>query len=380
MDLTILNKKTSANQMPLLGGGHITVISAREYVIDGVLTQIRLSGEYEIHTLKASFNETFDDKMMVPSEYAIIDIEHSSDVEKIENLVKCFLPVTTKKVFIGDTDSISFATAIRGTGATYLHLATQLMQLGQTLKCKDRLPKEDTHTQIISVLGCKGGSGTSLIAWWLFQAFGKLSNLPVLLVQGCTGTPDLDLISDTPIQHDGSLTHIDFRQSMKIATEEEPWFLDEPYLWNYNLAISDHNVSTQIRDRVARIVPSSDFIFLVVTRELSSVRNAKLILDEAERITPQSGQENERKSPKSIIVLNELHPEKPGALSEEDISGYLGKPIDVFIPFSKDVKYSENKSSLYAFAAMMLGREVVKKENKKGRVGFSFIRALIKRQ
>lgn len=373
MDLTILNKKPAASSMSAPGGGHITVLSAREHVINGILTQIRLSGEYEIHTINTLFNDEFDDKKIVPSEYTIIDVEQFCDINKIESWVRCFLPVTTKKIFVGDTDSISFAAGFRVIGATYLHLSTQLMQLGQVLNSKNDIV-EDVHTQIISVLGCKGGSGTSLVAWLLFQAFGRLSNLPVLLIQGDTGTPDLDLISDTALQRDGSLTHIDFRLGMKIATEEEPWFSDEPYLRNYNLVIADHNVTTQIRDRLTRIIPSSDFIFIVVTRELSAVRNAKRILDEIERVSP--AQQGSKKNARHVIILNEPHPEKQGELSDEDISSYLGKQIDVFIPFHKNVKLMEKKSPLYKFAATMLGRKSTGKEKKKT---FNSVRALFKR-
>ncbi|MPN41007.1 hypothetical protein SDC9_188547 [bioreactor metagenome] len=86
------------------------------------------------------------------------------------------------------------------------------------------------------------------------------------------------------------------------------------------------------------------------------MRNARLIIDELERTTTTS--DNQKKNSKNIIILNENHHSRPDELTKEDIENYLGKKIDIFHPFIKDVKKTDNKSELYFFTAKMLGKNI----------------------
>lgn len=96
------------------------------------------------------------------------------------------------------------------------------------------------------------------------------------------------------------------------------------------MVIFDYNVTTQVRDKLAVIVHGSDFIFVVVTRELSSVRNARLILDELQRNSPTGGHDAHNVS-ENIIILNDKTPAKSDELSNEDIENYLARKIDIFL-------------------------------------------------
>jgi len=358
MDLTTINKGSSGSKGAESHLGKIAIISARQHVISGITTQLRMNGNYDFIIIKSSFADEFEDKELSSSEYAIIDIESFRDVSEIERKIKFLIPITVKKIFIGDIDSISFHDEMKRIGVSYLHLDSQLMQLGLTLKNTETNTEEISHTQKISIIGCKGGSGASLVAWWLFQSIGKLSHLPILLVQGHTGSADLDLISDITIQRDGVITPLNAHQALKIATEEEQWLFDDPNFKNYNMVIFDYNVTTQVRDKLAVIVPGSDFIVVVGTRELSSVRNARLILDEVQRNSPTGGHDAHNVS-ENIIILNDKTPAKSDELSNEDIENYLARKIDIFSPFQKDVKKFDSKMQLYNFAAQMLGKNLI---------------------
>jgi pilus assembly protein CpaE len=125
-------------------------------------------------------------------------------------------------------------------------------------------------------------------------------------------------------------------------------------------------LTTQVRDKLAVIVPGSDFIFVVVTRELSSVRNARLILDELERNSSTNSSEKQKIS-KNIIILNDKMPAKADELSNEDIENYLARKIDIFSPFQKNVKQMNTQSDLYGFAAKMLGKDFIVSGGRKKR-------------
>lgn len=375
LDLTKINKKnfeTNANSSTI---GSITIISSRPHIASGLATQVRMNGGHDVNVIDAFFNDIVDDSAIKLTEYIIVDIESFREITAIEQKIKYLFPVTTKKIFVGDIDSISFSDEMKRIGAIYLHVDSQMMTLGTVLKTAEERTGAVNYTQKMSILGCKGGSGTSLISWQLFQAFGELTHLPVLLVQGHTGTPDLDLLSDAPLARDGVITHINAHQGMKIETDEEQWQYDTPDFQNYNIVIFDHNVTSQVRDKLVYVVPGSDFIFVVVTRELSSVRNARLIIDELERTTP--AQDNSKKVSKNIIILNENHLSKPDELSNEDIENYLGKSIDIVVPFVKDLKKFPVKSELHLFVAKMLGKEIKGSDNKNKSI-FKFKRFLTK--
>lgn len=164
---------------------------------------------------------------------------------------------------------------------------------------------------------------------------------------------------------------------MKIATDEEQWQFDAPDFQNYNIVIFDHNVTSQVRDKLAYIAPGSDFIFIVVTRELSSVRNARLVIDELERTS--TSQDGEKDTSKNIIVLNENHATKPDELTNEDIENYLRKRIDIVNPYTKDLKKDKEKSELYFFAAKMLGKKLKEDKSGKGKKGLSLPRLFRKK-
>lgn len=354
LDLTKLNKQTVETSVSKSSFGKTSIISARSHVAMGLTTQVRMNGGQEISVVNVFFKDMMDNTEISSSEYVIVDIEDFRDISFIEQKIKFLFPVSTKKIFVGDVDSISFCDEMKRIGATYLHIDSQMMMLGSALKTISAQPVAANYTQKLSVLGCKGGSGTSFTALSLFKAFGKLSNLPVLLVQGHTGTPDLDLLSDMTLTRDGVITSLNHHQGMKIETDEEAWRFDSPDFQSYNIVIFDHNITTQIRDKLASIVPGSDFIFIVVTRELSSVRNARLIIDELERTSPV--QDSSKNTSKNIIILNENHQSKPDELSNEDIENYLGKKIDITNSFRKELKKEPAHSELLDFAATMLGK------------------------
>lgn len=372
LDLTKINKKNIESKNDTSSSGSITIITARENIASGLATQIRMNVGIEVTRTDACFYEMTDGKMIPSSNYAIIDLENFNDISIIEQKIKFLLPITTKKIFVGDTDSIRFCDEMSRIGAVYLHFESQMLMIGNALKKVNEVADTSSHTQKISVIGCKGGSGTSLIAWKLFNAFSEFSNFPILLIQGHTGTPDLDLIADATLARDGVITHLNDHQGIKIATEEELWQFDAPDYRNYNIVIFDHNVTTQVRDKLTLIVPGSDFMFIVVTRELASVRNARLIIDEFERISPSA--ETVKELSKNIIILNENHLARPDELSNEDIENYLGKKIDIVHTYLKDMKQKNKNTAIHNFVMKMLGKnDNAKASNKKNGLRLSSI-------
>nr|WP_318384055.1 hypothetical protein [uncultured Enterobacter sp.] len=378
MDLTSINKKSTVNNTVKLDAGSVAVISHRSHIVSGLTTQVRLNGGFEAKVFHKPFEEMKDDKEISDCDYIIIDIVDNQNVQFLADKIKNTFPVTAKKLFVGDIDSLSFYDEMKRAGMAYLHIESQIMSLGASL-ANLAAQSESAQTQKISILGSKGGCGTSTIAYHLYQSIGKLSTLPILLVQGHTGTADMDLISDVVIRRDGTITQAAAHMGLKIESEEEQWKFNDAAYNAYNIVVFDHSVITQTRDKLVHIIAGSDYIFIVVTRELSSVRNGRTILDELDRGTGGSSNQSElTKKSKHIIILNENHPDKPGELSNEDIENYLGKQLDIVILYSKGIKGEKVYAPLHDFSSQMLGREVANSKKAKKSSLFDLVKSIKK--
>ncbi|QFG76601.1 hypothetical protein DMB90_08665 [Raoultella planticola] len=62
-------------------------------------------------------------------------------------------------------------------GVCYLHIQSQLAQLAGQLQQPDSALAMRSMMKI-SLLGCKGGAGTTTVAWQLFQAIGMQTSIP----------------------------------------------------------------------------------------------------------------------------------------------------------------------------------------------------------
>lgn len=102
------------------------------------------------------FNDIIDDKELTSSEYLIVDIEDFNDVDAIQQKIKYLFPAATKKIFIGDVDSITFSNEMKRIGAVYLHLDSQITLLGVTLKNFETDVTSVSYTQRISIWAAKG--------------------------------------------------------------------------------------------------------------------------------------------------------------------------------------------------------------------------------
>ena len=284
----------------------------------------------------------------------IVDIGDMDNVELITQTVALLIPVSAKPIIVGNNDSISFAHALMMSGVNYLHAGSQLPQLADLV----RGPISASHnraTMKISVLGCKGGAGASTVAHQLFQAAGMLTSIPMLLVQGCSGSSDLDLLLTRALPKDGSISALSAHQSAKMETRDGAWQYEDTQFNRYNLAFFDHSIHVDFDQHLEQVLIQSNVVVLVISRALAALRVAKNILEENKRFLLS----NPLREVRILLCLNESHPKKSNELANDDIEEYLGTTLSAVNVYNVNNARLSTESALYRLAAHVLGKSLI---------------------
>ncbi|ATA19268.1 pilus assembly protein CpaE [Gibbsiella quercinecans] len=339
----------------------IVVISPDKEILSDVTSLLLINNFKNVIGHPLDFFALQDDSILRDAATVIIDIANCNDVTLICETATLLIPASARHIFLGNNDSIAFAQALSSTGFCYLHIQSQLAQLAGQLQQSDSALAARS-TMKISLLGCKGGAGTSSVAWQLFQAIGMQTSIPSLLVQGASGSRDLDLITSHALPRDGAIIQINEHQSACIESLDGAWNYDDNHFNRFNLVMFEHGVYTQPNEHLETIFTSSNTLILVINRDLSALRVAKRLLDEKQRMAlSRNGKEL-----RVFICLNESRPAQSDELHNEDIEEYLACPLSVVNPWSIKKNKALNGTPLWHFAAQtLLGKpaDAVKKRS-----------------
>lgn len=178
------------------------------------------------------------------------------------------------------------------------------------------------------------------------------SSISSLLVQGASGSRDLDLITAQPLPRDGGIVEIESNQSVRIETLNDIWNYEDNRFNHFNLVIFDHDAHAQSYETLEPVFTESNTLILVINRDLSTLRLAKYLLDAKQRFDISRNNKTQR----IFICLNENHPVQKGELYNDDIEEYLGSPIAVVNPWNmkKDKNQGLTASPLWRFTEQNL--------------------------
>lgn len=173
----------------------IVIISKRKWLIEKVSEKIRLA---DMNSIKEIDKDIFTVPSVNLPEHSIgviIDIGNDENIENILNLIKNHTPRDCWCILVGDIDSISIAQQFTERGVLYLNIQSQSDELTQLL-LKGIQIESERKAFCISVLGCKGGIGTTLLSYHLANEITHIKKSPTLLLQGNHGSQDLDLVTE----------------------------------------------------------------------------------------------------------------------------------------------------------------------------------------
>ncbi|WP_261373778.1 pilus assembly protein CpaE [Yersinia mollaretii] len=310
----------------------ITIISTRKWLIEEISEKIRLADFDNIKEIEQDiFNVT---TINLPSQTVgvVIDIENNSDVDDIVNLIKNNTPRDCWCVLVGDIDSISIAQQFTEHGLLYLNMQSQSAELTQHLLNGIQV-EAGRRAFCISVLGCKGGIGTTLLSYHLANEMTQIKKSPTLLLQGNQGSQDLDLITEKKMSNE--LTEYKKNIDLMLCKDKKLSYIDIQKNKKHNFIIFDQSIHNAPKENLANYIEHSNCIILMLDNSMVSVRVAKEFIDFYTRF-----KRDNKQSVKLIICLNESRPVTKDMLGTSDIQLLLGRPIEIQLPYI----YKKNNS------------------------------------
>ncbi|CNK44977.1 putative tight adherance operon protein [Yersinia mollaretii] len=310
----------------------ITIISTRKWLIEEIAEKIRLADFDNIKEIEQDiFNVT---TINLPSQTigVVIDIENNSDVDDIVNLIKNNTPRDCWCVLVGDIDSISIAQQFTEHGLLYLNMQSQSAELTQHLLNGIQV-EAGRRAFCISVLGCKGGIGTTLLSYHLANEMTQIKKSPTLLLQGNQGSQDLDLITEKKMSNE--LTEYKKNIDLMLCKDKKLSDVDIQKNKKHNFIIFDQSIHNAQKENLADYIEHSNCIILMLDNSMVSVRVAKEFIDFYTRF-----KRDNKQSVKLIICLNESRPVIKDMLGTSDIQLLLGRPIEIQLPYI----YKKNNS------------------------------------
>ncbi|MGP2514419.1 pilus assembly protein CpaE [Yersinia sp. 2545 StPb PI] len=303
----------------------IAIISSREWLREETAEKVRLA---DINDIK-SFDESI---FLVPKINlsdktigAIIDIGSNDNIEKTLDLIKILIPRDCWCVLVGDIDSIGIAQQFIQRGILYLNIKSQLSELTQHL-LKGIPIESERKAFFISILGCKGGIGTTLISYHLATAITQIKQSPTLLLQGNNGSQDLDLVTEKKMVTE--ITEYQNNLSLMFGKGQDIAEIDGHRDIKHNFIVFDQPIHNVPKEKLTDYIEHANCIIVLLDNSMMSVRVAKTFI-----VIYEKFKRDNRQATRLLVCLNESRPITRDMLDTSDIPSLLGRKIDIRIPF-----------------------------------------------
>ncbi|EHI7576255.1 hypothetical protein J9T05_005008 [Salmonella enterica] len=354
----------------------VAVISPNTSVQSEINSILKMHNIGKVVSKEKTINEFREDETTIDAGWYIVDIESEQDLSIINDIIVMGIPNEVLYVLIGDTDSISFSSELLKFGARYLYKNTQLGAVADIIlnskgKSFDRLSLN------VSILGCKGGCGTTTIASGFFSSIDKFISTPVLFIQGGSGSRDFDLISSENYGisiHEAKIQKVSSTKSVKIDSETVRFDYNNPVYQQYNINIFDHNITRASLEELEVVFNNTNVFVLIVGNNFSSFRTAKKIIEEYKKFELR----NKSRPKRIIICINEYTVrESRDKFSREDIDDFLEWKVDVYFPYvNSDKRAKEFNEEINSLSSMIFAKDIKDEESRKGL--FSWFKILSK--
>nr|WP_080099003.1 pilus assembly protein CpaE [Yersinia enterocolitica] len=208
----------------------------------------------------------------------IIDIGNNQDVEKTLSLIKSNTPRDCWCVLVGDIDSISIAQKFTERGILYLNVQSQSIELTQHL-LKGIPIESERKAFFISILGCKGGIGTTLLSYHFSCEITQIKKSPTLLLQGNQGSQDIDLVTEKKMTSEINEYHKNIDIMLCKGNELSDIDIDIKIGRKHNYIVFDQSIHNSPKEKLAGYIEHSDCIIILLDNSMTSVRVAKDFID-----------------------------------------------------------------------------------------------------
>ncbi|WP_145523067.1 pilus assembly protein CpaE [Yersinia rohdei] len=310
----------------------IAIISKRKWLIDNVAEKIRLADINNIKEIEKDILAVSSVNLPEQTIGIIIDIGNDHNIKNILDLIKNCTPRDCWCVLVGDIDSISIAQQFTEQGILYLNIQSQSAELTQLLLKGIRI-ESDRKAFFISVLGCKGGIGTTLLSFHLANEIAQIKKTPTLLLQGNQGSQDLDLVVEKKMSTE--ITEYYKNLNLMRCKENKLSEVDAKTNNKHNFIVFDQPIHNIPKENITDYIEQSNCIIILLDNSMMSVRIAKEFIGIYDRF-----KRDNRQAIRLILCLNESRPVAKSMLATTDIESLLERKIDIHIPYIYKTKES----------------------------------------
>lgn len=300
------------------------------------------------------------------SNIVMLELTQSTDLVVDAQQLASHLPTHKGVIVIGTEDSISVLRELKSLGFYYLLYPINKFEFADFVMNVDRNlvsysgVSEKRKAKRVAVVGSKGGIGTSLIT---AELGSKLSsqNIDTILVDHQYSDSNIDVLMglegfksraideySVPIHEldtDGALSYLTtVRQSFRLLSlqgdkKEEDIFAYNQTLCdllsrNTNFIVEDFSGSVDFRVSSEMLVETYDVIVVVFEPSVSSVRNAKALIEKLEQTQVSIG-----KKIRVITLANHHRPENTFVIKQDELNKYLGSNVDIDMPYCRNLSH-----------------------------------------
>lgn len=335
----------------------IYILSDRHEINERLSQILHLAGFNNVKKINNNLKEMTQLDIAPGSYGVLIDIGASNSTDKIIAKVQSLVPRDVWCCVAGDTDSIALSKAFLRVGIDYFYLGSGVQNQDLIQAALSGIVSGQQRCSVnISVLGCKGGAGSTMLAYQLANKISMQSKMSTLFVQGKGGSTDLDIISGKKMNQ-GVISVNKYLELMSNSGVEFP-DLSEKSFDKYNFVIFEESINTTEKEQLRQIIEKSSSLILVMDRSMYAIRMVRHMMELIEAVN-RTGLLPRR----IFICLIDTRPNTIGMLSIEEIQSLSGYPIDIVFPYSKDpyampvVKWwQKKKSSIDTLVQSVLGK------------------------
>lgn len=294
----------------------------------------------------------------------IFDASRLDTPDEIVEKIDLQLSRNVVKIAFSTKDSLIIADNFAKKQIDYCHFPTQLNRIGSLVVQQQHKPAAMSHAIRITLLGCKGGIGTSVLSYHVAEFLARKRQSSTLIVQGSGGSRNLDLISKVAITNEVTL----------LQTNLSAIYEDRSYAWHYNNPVYDQHECVIFdftgynagEENIENILTHSDCLLLICDRDLSSVRTAKKIIEANNHLM-----NSDNGVRRLYICHNQHHGKVSGEINSQEVSGLIGRSVDITIPYlmktgdpSLPLNFSgKNSQHLEKLCNLLLGKRQTEQPN-----------------
>lgn len=336
----------------------ILVVTPDPDKMDKVCEQLAMRDVGEIKRFVGNIDmlELFKDTAHV--DCIVFDASQISSPDSATEIIDLQISKNVTKIAFSTTDSLLLANEFEKKNILYCHYPTQLNRLGGLVNNTHQEKTEGNNAIRITIMSCKGGVGNSMLSYCAAEYIANTRQSPTLIVQGAYGSQNLDLISKVAISNE--VTMLQKNLSGFFEDKNHAWQYYNPVYDDYDCIVFDFTAYNAADENIENVLTHTDCLLLVCDRDISSSRIAKKIIEANNHLMKSNN------GVRRIYICHNLHHGKiSGEISTQEISGLIGKPVDITIPYlikpgdpSLPINFSgKNSHHLESLCNLLLGKK-----------------------